>query len=340
LVNKIITGKQELSPEIAVALESALGVPAAVWMQREAAYRLSLTGAETTDINRRAKLFALGPLKEMQKRGWLPECDTPEQLEREALRFFGIPNLDAEPVLYGALRKSSPTTAMTPAQRAWGFRVKQVASAIPASAVAPYNESKLEACRASVRKLAAYSAGVEKVAKVLMSYGIRFIVVEGLAGAKVDGYATWLDPNSPVIAMSLRYNRLDNFWFTLGHEMSHIAHRDDAPIDADVADSDEIPLTVKPPMERRADAESAAMLIPPNELLSFIQRVGPLYSTEKINQFANRLKMHPSVIIGQLKHRGEIKPSAHNKGTVPIRDIVVMTTITDGWGKSITKEWQ
>ena len=320
--------------EIAVALETVFGVSAETWLQREAAYRLSLTSAETVEVRQRSRLFELGPVKEMQKRGWIRPTESGGDLEGEMLRFYCIGDIGTEPSIHGAMRKTAPTVQATPAQRAWAFRVRHIASAVPAASLSKYDESKFDACRSGLRKLASYSAGIGKVPGLLASYGIRYVVVEGLPGAKLDGFATWLDENSPVIGMSLRYDRLDSFWFTLCHEMSHIKHRDIAPVDGDVSGTDD-PLEVKPPMERRADEESAATFIAPEELKSFILRVGPLYSVERINQFANRIKMHPNIIVGQLKHRGEIGHSAHNRNIVPIREAVIKAAVTDGWGKSI-----
>lgn len=334
-VNEIIQGKQSITPEIAMALGAAFGKEPQFWMTLEANRQLAAAEGQSDDVRKRAALFEIAPIKDMERRGWIRRTSTADELEQELLQFYKISCLADEPAIHGAMRKTAPAIAASPAQKAWAFRVRQLAAAIPSASVAQFNESKLDACKRDLRKLASYSAGVQKVPALLLSYGIRFVVVEGLSGAKMDGFATWLDSNSPVIGMSLRFDRLDSFWFTLGHEVIHIKYKDIAPIDGDVGSVDDLPLEVKSPVEQRADKESAELFIPPDELKSFILRVGPLYSTEKINQFANRIKMHPNVIIGQLKHRGEIKRSAHNKTSVPIRDIVVKAAVTDGWGKSI-----
>lgn len=331
-VSQIITGKQELSPEIALALESIFGIPATDWLQREAAYRLSLAKADTADVSRRARLFGLAPVREMQKRGWIKATDSPTDLESELARFFAVPDLTTEPPLSAAMRKTHPHVELTPAQKAWVFRVRQLAAA---HATPPYDPDKVDACKKELRKLAAYSAEVRKVPQVLAKFGIRFVVVEPLAGGKVDGVATWLNENTPVIGMAIRFDRLDSFWFTLGHELSHIKHRDDVPLDGDVSNQEDLHLEVKSPIERRADEESAATFIDPDELKSFIGRVGPLYSKERINQFANRIKMHPGIIVGQLQHRGEIGYSANKEMLVKVRHHITPVAITDGWGHTI-----
>ncbi len=336
-VNELIQGKLSISAELATALGAAFGTTAAFWLQVETARLLAQAASAAEPVRKRARLYELAPVKEMQKRGWIKSAESPEELEREVLRYYRIANLDEEPLIHGAMRKTAPSIAATPAQRVWAFRVRHVAATIPSASLSKYDESRLDACRADLRKLASYSTGVSKAPRLLATYGIRFVVIEGLAGAKLDGFATWLDDESPVIGMSMRYDRLDWFWFTLGHELSHICHRDIAPVDGDVSGSEDL-LEVKSPMERRADAESAAMFIPPDELKSFALRAGPLFPIEKINQFANRIKIHPTIIIGQLKNNGAMGYSAHSKSNAPVREAVVKAAITDGWGKTIHAE--
>lgn len=333
-ITGLIQGKIAISPEIAAELSAALGGTAEEWLRREALYRLSLESTDTTLIKRRARLHEIAPVKEMARRGWISPTADPEQ---EILRFYQMPDLEATPEIHGAMRKTAPLAPATPAQIAWAFRVRQLGAAIPDASVGKYDASRLGTLAQKLRKLAAYSSEASKVPSLLHSYGIRFVVVEGLAGAKMSGFATWLDEDRPVIGMSLKYNRLDSFWFTLCHEAIHVKHRDIAPVDGDVSYIEEVPLEVEPFIERRANEEGAAMLISPEELQSFINRVGPLYSSERINQFANRIKMHPNIVVGQLKHRAEILQSAHNKNVVKIRDAVTGSAIVDGWGKTINE---
>ncbi len=188
---------------------------------------------------------------------------------------------------------------------------------------------------AELRKLAAYPQEARKVPTLLSKFGIRFMIIEPLQGCKIDGATIWMDADAPVIAMSLRYDRNDAFWFTLGHELSHVRNGDNGSIDFDLNSEAAIPEEGKPAFERRADEESAAMLIDPEKLKSFILRVSPMYSKERINQFANRIKMHPGIIVGQLQHRKQIGWHANRDMLAKIRNIVIPAAVTDGWGETI-----
>ncbi len=332
-INGIIQGKHAVMPEMAIALAQALGDDANTWMQREAAYRLSLVKVDESQvIGKRARLYALAPIKEMQKRGWIKETDDIDDLESAILSFFGIKSIDEEPIFTAMMRKTDPLKELSPAQRAWCFRVRQLARCVSA---ADFREDRLPQCERELRRLAAYSKEARKVPGVLAKYGIRYVVVEPLPGIKIDGLATWLDEQSPVIGMSLRFDRIDGYWHTLCHELKHIVHRDELSIDDEIADPSDISLEVKPQIERKADEAAAAMLIDPDELKSFILRVGPLYSKERINQFANRIKIHPGIIVGQLQHRHEIGFHANREMLVKVRQSVTPVALTDGWGHSI-----
>jgi HTH-type transcriptional regulator / antitoxin HigA len=155
---------------------------------------------------------------------------------------------------------------------------------------------------------------------------------------KIDGAAFWLDANSPVIALSIRFDRVDGFWFTLMHEFAHIKHGDALSIDSELVDGT-IGIAValvKDEAEQRASDSATDALIPTTEMQSFISRVGPLYSKERIIQFAHKIKIHPGIIVGQLQHRNEINYGSNREMLVKIRADVVETALTDGWNRSIT----
>lgn len=341
-VNEIIQGKQGITPETAVALGAAFDTPPELWLRREHEYRLrlqtqaalklSVSKDDGAEVKRRRRLFEVAPIKELQKRGWIRSGDDPALIEQEVLGFLEIGSLDEEPALQAVMRKSAPSKPLTPSQRAWCFRVRQLARSM---LVAEFKEERLAQCERELRKAAAYSQETRKVPSILASYGIRFVIVENLAGGKIDGVTDWLDTQSPVIGISVRYDRVDSFWFTVCHELSHVRNKDRFSLDVDIADPSTPQLEVRSPIERRADEEAARMLIPQEEIESFVRRVGPLYSKERINQLANRLKIHPGIIVGQLQKRGEVGYAANREMLVKVRHIVTPVALTDGWGNTI-----
>jgi HTH-type transcriptional regulator/antitoxin HigA len=330
-ISQLLNGKQEVSPEIALELETALGTPATTWLQREAEYRLSLTKAQTDDVRKKASLYEIAPIRDMEKRGWIRRTTSAHELEEELKRYFGVTDLSQPPEIPVSTRRTTSAEEfqeLSITQRAWCFRARTLAAE---QIVSRYDPDKFEACVKAIRPLAAFAPETRKVSAVLSEYGIRFVVVEPLATAKIDGAAFWIN-DDPAIALSMRFDRIDAFWFTLCHELSHIRHRDPLSVDTALVGEDALPSAMKLAFEERADNEAAGMLLPQDKIESFVKRVAPLYAKDRIVQFAHVVKVHPGIIVGQLQHRGEIGYHANRDLLVKIRQHVVSGAIVDGWG--------
>ena len=169
------------------------------------------------------------------------------------------------------------------------------------------------------------------VPRVLAGAGIRFVIVEHLSQTKMDGAALCLDSTRLAIALSLRYPRMDYFWFTLLHELAHIMEDDGEYADVDVIGSEEIDA-----IEKKANEKAASWLVPPEKMESFITRTSPLYSESKIVGFARKIGVHPSIIVGQLKYRGELSWERFKRlQSVDVRSVIKESAVCDGWGNTI-----
>jgi HTH-type transcriptional regulator / antitoxin HigA len=334
MINQIIMGHIKITTRTARELAAAFGTSAELWLNLQSAYLVSKDKGSQEDIVRRANLYRIAPVKTLEKRGWIRETKTMGDLESELGRFFGTKEIDRPPQLRIAARSSAePTSEAISAQTCWGYRVLELASCLQS---AEFSKSKAKSGLNQLRQLAKYPDEIRKVPRVLASMGIRFVVVEHLPKSKIDGASLMLEQSYPVIGMSIRHNRIDNFWHTLMHEIDHILH-DEPVLDVNLEEGDES--AIEDPeianAEARADNNAADTLIPREQLNSFIARVGPLYSKERINQFANRLGIHPGIVVGQLHHRKEIAYSADWEMLVPVRDIIIQEALTDGWGKTV-----
>ncbi|QDT94287.1 helix-turn-helix domain-containing protein [Gimesia algae] len=331
-INEIITGKKSITPETATGLAFAFGDDPEMWMRTENAYRLSLVKSDPA-VSARARLFDVAPVKEMEGRNWIRKSETVDELEQELCSFFGVRDLNSEPQINVSTRRSVQEAFLNAPQRAWCFRAKQLAKLLPA---AEFSQSAFNKGVEKLRQLAAWPEETRKVSRVLSEMGIRFVIVQQLKKTRIDGAALWLDENSPVIALSLRYDRIDSFWHTLTHELSHVKHKDSNTVDIDLVGEKRRSLAELDQIELRADREAASTLIPSEVLDDFVSRTSPLYSRVKINQFANRIRIHPGIIVGQLQHRGELSYSTHRPLLVKVRDIVTSECMTDGWGHCLS----
>lgn len=330
-ISLIITGKRGITPETAIGLGDAFGTGAEYWMNLETAYQLSQAGYKRRDVTVKAALYQKFPVREMLKRGWVRANENIELLVKEFCEFFEVQSLDAPVQFNHAARKSTEYGDATPVQTAWLFRARHLARR--SMIVQKYSASKLKACKAKLRLLMHEAEELRKIPDILADAGIRFVIVEFLPSGKMDGATFWLDDDSPVIAMSLLKDRIDNFWFVLMHEMSHVENgegKDEPIIDIDLF-SQNSP-NDRPEIEVRSDADAVGFCVPQAELENFIVRTDPYYSQQKIEGFAYVHKIHPGIVVGQLQKHGRVRWDQHRKLLVKVREIITEPSLTDGYG--------
>jgi HTH-type transcriptional regulator/antitoxin HigA len=324
-IGRLIKGQTAIGPETASELAAAFGTSAEMWMNLQTSYELSKAVCDEENIARRAALYASIPVREMRKRNWIPGGDDVAALESDVCRFLGVSSLNDEPAFSIAARKSTSYESHTWGQIAWGCRARQLAERVGA---APYVDGNIDAGMPELLALAANPRDIRRVPAVLASMGIRLVIVQHLQSTKIDGGAMWIDDHTPVIALSLRYGRIDNFWHNLVHELIHIKYRDKPVIDVGL---NEVPGEGGGEIEERANREAATHLIPPDKLESFIARNTPLFYQSKVIQFANARGVHPGIVAGQLQRRtGDY--TKLRKLQVDIRQQIIGMALTDGWG--------
>jgi len=332
LINEVINVKRSVTPDTAKSFAAAFGTSAELWMNLESSWQLSLLGKKDVDIRRRAALYDKFPISRLVQRGWIPETDSIDVLESNVFGFFGIKSVDERPQLAANFRRSNDDNPLNPIQLTWFYRSYRLAERMPASDFRP---SDIDECISELKQLMGYPESTREIPKLLAQYGIRFVVVEQLAASKIDGVCFWLNDNSPVISVSLRIGRVDNFWFTLMHEISHLKHRDyrEHPrIDVDMFS--DVVLTES--LEARANSEAAENIVAKSDIDSFIARVSPLYSAKKIRGFANRIDVWPGLVVGRLQHLKQIPYSSFRAMLPDVRSIITSSALTDGWGYQIT----
>ena len=79
---------------------------------------------------------------------------------------------------------------------------------------------------AKVARLSPKRNGPRIAQSFLADHGISLVVLRHLPKTHLDGATLWLEDDRPIIGMTLRYDRLDNFWYTLMHELAHIGRHE------------------------------------------------------------------------------------------------------------------
>jgi len=203
--------------------------------------------------------------------------------------------------LYGSRMQSktllrAPSGDAIASSAAWLSRVRVLAEWFAAVNEIPPFEGLRASDLQTWSKLSADIDELNSLPQRLLARGIILIHEQAIPGAKVDGAVFTLMSGTPVIGMSLRYPRLDSYWFTLMHELAHIVlHKDQlsSPIIDDL-DEDSPDLT-----ERQADKLASDALIPRNEWRTCPARSS--LSAEDIVDFSARLHIAPQIVAGRLR---------------------------------------
>jgi HTH-type transcriptional regulator/antitoxin HigA len=330
LVNEIISGKKSITPETAIQLGDALGTGPEIWMNLESQYQLSKVADTSNNIvARRAKIYSIFPIREMIKRKWIEASDNIDVLEHQFLKFFSIASLDEKPSLIHAAKKTIPCDEVTMQQLAWLFKSKEIASA---QVLKKYKKDSLIKALPQLHALLTAPEEIRHASRILADCGVMLIFVEALPGSKIDGACFWLNNSQPAIAMTLRLDRIDNFWFVLRHEIEHVLQEHGRSngfiLDQDIESSTAGHIHQE---EKIANDAAAEFCVPQKELNNFIARVKPYFSEEKISLFAQRLGIHSGLVIGQLQ-RKLIRYDLLRTRQVKVRDIAIKSAPVDGWG--------
>jgi HTH-type transcriptional regulator/antitoxin HigA len=324
-VNEVVNSKRGISPELAYGLGAALGTSPELWMNLDASYRLArVASTASDDIARRARLYNKAPVREMIRRGWIDATDDPERCERLVLDFLEIDDLDHEPCFEFAAGKSTPFDCATPAQVAWVARARQLARTI---SVAPWDPIALSTAFGQIRDFLSAPERIHLVPRVLGDFGIRLIAVEQLTGSRIDGACVW-DGGAPVIALSLRHDRIDSFWFTLLHELGHVCNGERS-LDVDLETSGG-----QSTYEDAASRFATDYLIASSEFDTFVADNAPRIMAGAINAFARSVGVHPGIVVGRLQHRGIVPRSQFSTMLEPVRCRIVPSPGSDGFSSA------
>lgn len=301
-VSEILSGKRSLTIDMINALSAGLGIPEKALLKKGA------------DENEYSRSVPAPVFRQMVARGYFDDNgDKPTLLKNFFDRVFMDPV-----VLYRRSKFRVDNKANRYALVAWSDRVIKKANEIKVDRAYVDGTVNLE----YMRNIAKYSVdeeeGVQNAIRKLLEDGIKVVVEPALQGTKLDGAVIFEDRDNPIIALTLRYDRLDNFWFTLMHELAHIAKHsginetfiyDDLDMSHDQISS----------VEKEADVMASEALVDSAKWLVSAARMIP--SPLAAAALARELGVHMTIIAGKARYEsGNWKYLASTVSKFTIRD--------------------
>ena len=291
-VSEVLARKRPLTLDMMRALNKALGIP---WESLVAAQQ---PAAEDDFWN------AL-PAAAMRARGWIEYGARAKVSEvRSALEAF-FDRAGGRKTAMAHFRKSHSRIGMLGHRAplvAWATRVTELARRIEDEGDVPQYTLKED----DLRSLVAVSPAAEGPTMAmnwLRSVGVLLLVLPALPGTLVDGVAIRLESGRGAIGLSCRYDRLDNFWFTLLHECAHLVRHLGGPFDPQASQIiDDLDVSsVNDPRESEADALASELLLP--ERLWEASAVKEIPAAPTVAQLAEEAAVHPAIVAGRVRRQ-------------------------------------
>lgn len=291
-VNQIMQGIAPITLETAIVLDRITGIPARVWNRREADYREGLLRAKSRELSTEdEKWLASLPIKELQKRGRLPDERDRGRLFEAVLSFFGVADREAwERIWRGPVAsfRRSQAYASHPGTVVSWLRIAQVEA--QQAKVSQYSAPLFRKVLREIRSLTAHG-DANRIVEMCAAAGVVVVFVPEVKGCRISGATWWASSSRAVIALSDRYKKDDRFWFTFFHEAAHVLlHSKKETFVDDGADSDML--------EDEANSFAADFLIPPDHA----PRLVGLETDHDVELFARELGIAPGIVVGRLQH--------------------------------------
>ncbi len=295
-ISEVLSRKRQLSLSMIRRLHSGLGIPADVLIGGTEIGQSIIGEQPVMD-------YTKFPLKEMLERGCFGDFKGTGQSLKDyaedlALKFMhGLLPKQAEPAFLRApLHQRGTRDADGHALLAWRLCVIKKARANPAQR--DYKKGVITArWLKDLARLSVFEDGPRLAREQLGLAGITLVVEPHFKGTYLDG-AAMLDKGRPIVAMTLRHDRLDNFWFVLMHELAHVAkHLDEAhPLFTDNLDSTD----EQDRKECEADDMAGEALIPQVAWEKSAARTSHL--SADVVALAEKLGVHPAIVAGRVRH--------------------------------------
>lgn len=241
------------------------------------------------------------PVKTMYKRGWFEEfsgsLDDIKQVANELVENY-ISSYISKPSIVFHRKSFHQGTQIDPyALLAWECRI--LALAQKDISIKVYKSELLTSeWLNQLRKLSSHPDGIIQAKAMLEEFGILLIIEPHLPNTLLDGAALLLNGKTPVIGMTLRYDRKDNFWFVLFHELMHILKHLKKGNLEELFDNDLEENAINK-IELEADNMAGDALISPSEWEHALPRF--VQSKETIELFASQIRISPAIVAGRIR---------------------------------------
>lgn len=309
VINEIVRGKKNITPDTAYGLERVFKVPAAFWTNLQSRHDLTLARAtENEGLQRQFTLLKDFRANELMKRGWIPQTKDKIEQVRELCKFLGVASLDVHAAtlpasfrITGGDRYSDRTLAV------WLRRGELLAREAD---LPEFDPTKFKAVLSDIRAMTADTPDdfANQMTQACASAGVALVFVQELPKVGANGVTRWLHYGNPFIQLNLKWKWADIFWFTFFHEAGHVLQ----PKRHDVMHYGTRQST-DTRYEEAASKFATDILIPPTQWKHICDELVTFSTRHRVKELAQEAGVHPGIVVGRLQHERKIRHSDMNE---------------------------
>jgi HTH-type transcriptional regulator / antitoxin HigA len=305
-LSDLLNGKSKLSNEIALKLSIMFGTSADVWLNLQKTYNEKIIEIERRKLeDYEAGCAQLIDYSYFIDLGVVPIVRKSADKAKELLKYFKIASFS---VLKNTDFLVNYRTAISTVNEkniinsnAWVQTALNIGQQLDTES---FDQRKLKSHLQEIRKMTLQNPVdfLPRLKEIFASCGVAFVVLPHLKNSGVNGAVKWINKEKVILAINNRRKYADIFWFSLFHEIGHVLQRKIAMliVGIDVEEMDE----TNKILEREADDFARNSLLPMDHYCEFLS--GKDYSEEAIRRFANKMDIHPGIVVGRLQLEGHI----------------------------------
>ena len=283
--SEVLSGKRSLTLTMIRALYEKLAIPLELLIREPAVEYGPGDNVDASDV----------PTDLLVKRGWIERGASVTEMLNRFLAPAGSPILLRNTLMFGATTRTNRTNVWL-----WLAHVREIADS-RAYLQGKYNK---DALNLDVIKYVARLSWMDKGPRLAKDFleerGIAIVIEPHLPKTFLDGAAMIGRSGAPVIGLTLRENRLDNFWLTLIHELIHAWKHLDPEKHRAIADENIEKAIDTEAIELEANDLAREALIPPAIWRRSSARLQP--SRQSIEALARELQIHPAIVAGRIRY--------------------------------------
>jgi len=301
----LINGQSNLTNDLAMKIATMLGTSVDVWLNLQKTYDEKIIEIDLIkNLDEQKRIINMIDYSYFVEVANLPSARTKEEKISNLCTFFKISDLRIlkQPDFLVNFRNGISDIGEKNIinSQAWVQVAMNCAKNI---SVAQFDSVKLTNFLPEIRKMTVENPSIfiPRLKQMFSDCGVAFVLLPHLKNSGVNGAVKWFGHNQVVLAMNNRRCYADTFWFSLFHEIKHVLQQKVKTvfISGDLSVSN-----IDSSLEKEADNFSKNFIIPLREF----QKWAPnMYVTDsQIVEFANKIGIHPGVVVGRLQHDGII----------------------------------